>query len=283
MIFDKESAPVLSMDVDVSSLSFTYPSGVRALDEINTHFRSGERVALIGQNGAGKTTLVKHLNGLLIPGSGSVKVGGWDTRDYSVAQMSARVGYVFQNPDDQLFQRTVWDEMTFGPRNLGWSAEKVASHVQAALELVSLEQSKDKHLYDLMLSSRKFLAFASVLAMDTPVLILDEPTTGQDYLGVKRVGSIVDELHKQGKTIIGVSHDIDFCAEHFERAVIMANGRVILDGPARIVLAQSAILAQTSVEPPQLMRLAEQLGWDFMPLTVQEFIQHLISWNSLPG
>jgi len=267
---------VASIDVEVSSLSFAYPSGVRALNDITLQIEPGERVALIGQNGAGKTTLVKHLNGLLRPGSGSVKIGGWDTREHSVAQMSNRVGYVFQNPDDQLFQRTVWDEMMFGPRNLGWSSEQAASRVQASLEMVGLEDSRQVHPYDLTFSSRKLLALASILAMDTPVLIIDEPTTGQDYRGVQQLGEIIDQLHRQGKTIIGVTHDIDFCAEHFERSVIMANGKIVLDGPTRQVLSQVPAFDQTYVEPPQLMRLAERLEWDFMPLTVQEFIQHLL-------
>ncbi|HSF83326.1 MAG TPA: ABC transporter ATP-binding protein [Anaerolineales bacterium] len=272
-----EPAQALQVEVEVSSLSFTYPSGVPALDEISVQFQAGESIALIGQNGAGKTTLVKHLNGLLRPTSGLVKVGGWDTRGHSVAQMATRVGYVFQNPDDQLFQRTVWDEMMFGPRNLGWPAEIAASRVQAALEVVDLEKSKDKHPYDLTFSARKLLALASVLAMDTPVLIVDEPTTGQDYRGVQQIGKIIDELHKQGKTIIGVTHDIDFCADHFERTIIMANGKVVLDGPTRHVLAQTNTLEQAYVESPQLMRLAVKLGWEFMPLTVQEFIQHLLA------
>lgn len=264
------------MDIQVSSLSFSYPSGVLALQEVSLDIRTGESVAIIGQNGAGKTTFVKHLNGLLRPGTGFVRVGDWDTRQRSTAELASRVGYVFQNPDDQLFQSTVWAEMMFGPKNLGWSIDRAAHRVQEALEVVGLAQSKDLHPYDLTPSLRKRLALASVLAMDTPVVILDEPTTGQDYLGVELVGQIVDTLHRQGKTVIGVTHDIDFCAEHFERVVVMANGKVILDGPARSALAQSSILAQTYVEPPQLMRLAAQLDMSEMPLTVEEFIHKFL-------
>ncbi|UCH58922.1 MAG: ATP-binding cassette domain-containing protein [Anaerolineales bacterium] len=275
MIVEKAPAKLLPIEIEVDSISFTYPSGIQALEDITIHVSSGERVALIGQNGAGKTTLVKHLNGLLKPVSGSVKVGSWDTHDHSVAQMATRVGYVFQNPDDQLFQRTVWDEMMFGPRNLRWSAERAASSVQASLEMVGLEHIKEMHPYDLTFSSRKLLALASVLAMDTQVVIIDEPTTGQDYRGVQQIGSILSELNKQGKTIIGVTHDIDFCAEQFERSILMAGGRVVLDGSTRQVLSQISVIDQAYVEAPQLMRLAEKLGWDFMPLTVEEFIHHL--------
>lgn len=263
------------MDIHINALSFTYPSGVQALDEIDLHINAGEIVAIIGQNGAGKTTLVKHMNGLLKPSSGSVTVGGWDTCDFSVAQMSARVGYVFQNPDDQLFQRTAWGEVIFGPRNLNWPKDKASASAFNALKMVGLEEFKDVHPYDLIPSQRKLLALASILAMDAPVLILDEPTTGQDYAGVQLIGELVDVLRLRGKTIIAVSHDIDFCAEHFERAVIMANGKVILDGPARAVLTQTEILAQTYVEPPQLIRLAKRLGLEIMPLTVQEFVEYV--------
>jgi energy-coupling factor transport system ATP-binding protein len=262
------------MDIEITSLTFTYPSGVRALDEVSLRIRGGESLALIGQNGAGKTTLVKHLNGLLRAETGSVMVGGWDLRQRSVAQMAARVGFVFQNPDDQLFQRTIWEEMLFGPRNLGWPAERAESQARAALQLVGLEAAPGRHPYDLTPSARKLLALACVLAMDTPVLVLDEPTTGQDHLGVQRIGNIVDGLRAQGKTVIGISHDIDFCAEHFERVVIMAGGRILLDAPARQALAQADILAQTDVEPPQLMRLAAGLVWQHRPLTVAEFVEH---------
>jgi energy-coupling factor transport system ATP-binding protein len=142
--------------------------------------------------------------------------------------------------------------------------------------MVGLEGSKDVHPYDLVPSQRKLLALASVLAMDTPVLILDEPTTGQDYAGVQLIGELVDMLHHQGKTIITITHDIDFCAEHFERVVIMGNGKIILDGPAQTVLAQTDALAKSYVEPPQLIRLVKRLGLGFTPLTVQEFVQRVI-------
>ena len=268
------------MDIHITGLSFTYPAGVRALEGIDLQIRSGESVAIVGQNGAGKTTLVKHLNGLLKPATGTVTIGGWDTRQHSVAQLSARVGYVFQNPDDQLFLKSAWDEVNFGPHNLGWTKEKISESALNALKMVGLEDSKDSHPYDLIPSQRKLLALASVLSMDTPALILDEPTTGQDHLGTRLIGGLVDDLRNQGKTLIVVTHDIDFCAEHFERAVIMANGKILLDGPARSVLAQEDILAQTYVEPPQLMRLAKRLGLEFMPLNVEEFVDYIVEKKS---
>jgi energy-coupling factor transport system ATP-binding protein len=261
------------VEIRVLDLAFTYPSGVEALRAVSLQIEAGEQVAIVGQNGAGKTTLVKHLNGLLKPTAGSVWVGGLDTRTHSVAQLAARVGYVFQNPDDQLFQSRVETEVMFGPKNLGWESERVAARVKAALEQVGLEAAADRHPYDLSPGERKRVALAAVLAMETPVIVLDEPTTGQDFAGVQLVGEIVDRLKKEQRTIITISHDIDFCAEHFERVIVMAKGEILADGPSRSILAKTEVLAETFVEPPQVMRLAHRIGMAVMPLTVEEFVE----------
>ncbi|HEY5669456.1 MAG TPA: ABC transporter ATP-binding protein, partial [Anaerolineales bacterium] len=261
------------MDIWIDQLSFTYPAGVTALQEVSLKISSGESVAIIGENGAGKTTLVKHINGLLKPTSGQVLVGGWNTREYTVAQLASKVGYVFQNPDDQLFASTVWAEVLFGPKNIGLTMEQATERADAALRAVGLIDSAQKHPYDLSISQRKKVAVASVLAMQTPMLVLDEPTTGQDHNDTELVGQIVEDLKEQGRTVITITHDIDFCAEHFDRVVVMAQGMILLDGPARDTLIQTEILAQTHVEPPQLMRLSEQLNMQERPLNVEEFIE----------
>jgi energy-coupling factor transport system ATP-binding protein len=263
------------MDIQISSLTFTYPAGVTAVRDVSLKISSGETVGIVGQNGAGKTTLVKHLNGLLLPTSGKISVGDWDTRDHPVPKLAARVGYVFQNPDDQLFKSTVWNEVIFGPKNLGWEMDRVQDRAREALAAVGFGRDFDRHPYDLSPTERKGVAIASVLAMDTPIVILDEPTTGQDYAGIERIGQIVDQLKKAGKTVITITHDIDFCAEHFERVVVMAQGRALLDGPAREVLSQADILAQSYVEPPQLIRLAARLDLGRPLLTVEEFVAAL--------
>jgi len=263
------------IDVDIDQLSFTYPSGVAALQEVTLYIGAGEGVAVVGQNGAGKTTLAKHLNGLLKPTSGSVRVGGKDTRRFSTAQMASWVGYVFQNPDDQLFQASVKAEVMFGPLNLGWEKKRVEEYAARAVEMVDLEKSLDHHPYDLSPGERRRVALAAVLAMDTPIVILDEPTTGQDFAGVELVGRVVEELKSRGKTVVAITHDIDFCAEHFERTIVMGGGRVLLDGPAREVLARADVLAESYVEPPQLIRLAARLELGSAPLTVEEFVAGL--------
>lgn len=260
------------MDIHIESVSYSYTSGIIALDGVTLLVPTGEALAIIGQNGAGKTTLAKHMIGLLKPSSGSVKVGDWDTRDHSVPDLATRVGYVFQNPDDQLFKPTVWAEVTFGPKNLGWVADRIEQSARKAILTTQLEDFLNHHPYDLSPSQRKKVALAAVLAMETPIIILDEPTTGQDYVSIEQLGQIVEDLKNRGRTIITITHDIDFCADHFNRVVVMREGKVSLDGPAREVLFQVDPLAQAQVVPPQIARLAQGLGIVDNPLTVEEFL-----------
>ena len=248
------------MNITISNLTFTYPTGVQALRGISLTIESGEQVAIVGQNGAGKTTLVKHLNGLLQPSSGSVCIGDWDTREQSVAKLAKRVGYVFQNPDEQLFSKDVGTEVAFGPRNLGCSGDQVQALVRDALALTELSDQTGTNPYDLSPTWRKMVALASIISMDTDIVIFDEPTTGQDAANVARIANVIRALRERGKTVITITHDIDFCAENFERVIAMSQGRILLDGPAEEVLGQEDTLARTYVDPPQLTRLGKRLG-----------------------
>lgn len=263
------------MNIEISDLHFTYPTAVEALRGITLKIESGEQVAIIGQNGAGKTTLVKHLNGLLQPTRGQVLIGGWDTTKYSVAKLASRVGYVFQNPDEQLFSKNVGAEVAFGPRNLRFSSEQIQVLVQDALALTELADKTETNPYDLSATWRKMVAIASIIAMDTHVVIFDEPTTGQDAVNVARIANVIAELRKRGKTVITITHDIDFCAENFERVIAMAQGEILLDGQANEVLGQEEILATTYVDPPQLTRLGKRLGFDKTVRNQEEFLAEL--------
>ena len=254
------------MKIEIKDLHHTYPAGVKALNGISLTIETGEQVAIVGQNGAGKTTLVKHLNGLLQPTSGSVLIGDWDTSKHQVAKLAARVGYVFQNPDEQLFTKTVHQEVSFGPKNLGYETAKVEALVDDALAMTELTEQKETNPYDLSPTWRKMVALASIIAMDTPIIIFDEPTTGQDAANIARMADAISALREHGKTVITITHDIDFCAENFERVIALAKGEVLLDGPANDVLGQEEILAQTYVDPPQLTRLGLRLG---LPETVR--------------
>lgn len=249
------------MNIEISNLHFSYPTGVQALRGISLTIESGEQVAIVGQNGAGKTTLVKHLNGLLQPTSGSIRIGDWDTKEYSVAKLARRVGYVFQNPDEQLFSKNVGAEVAFGPRNLGMSVEQVRRRVNDALAMTKLSDKTETNPYDLSPTWRKMVALASVIAMDTPIIIFDEPTTGQDAANIARIANVIKTLCERGKTVITITHDIDFCAENFERVIAMSLGHILLDGSAKDVLGQEEILATTYVDPPQLTRLGKRLGF----------------------
>jgi energy-coupling factor transport system ATP-binding protein len=263
------------VNIEIEELIFNYPNGVAALEGVTLEIPTGSLVAIVGQNGAGKTTLVKHLNGLLLPTSGTVQIGGWDTRQHTIAELAKRIGFVFQNPDDQLFCRTVREEIQFGPQSLKFEPVKIEGLIASALELTELRGKEAQNPYDLSPAWRKMVALASILAMDTPIVVLDEPTTGQDAVSIERISRIIHALHSSGKTIIAISHDIDFCAENFERMVVMRNGKVILDGPIHEVVAQRETLASSYVEQPQLTRLAQKLGFSPVVCTPDDFIRVL--------
>ncbi len=240
---------------------------IRALDGLDVSIMAGERVALVGQNGSGKTTLVRHLNGLLRPTSGRVLIDGTDAAGLRVAQLARRVGLVFQDPDRQIFAGSVRSEVDFGPRNLGFTGAERRQAVDEALGAVGLSAEADTNPYDLGGSRRKLLALASVLAMRTPVLVLDEPTTGQDLRGVRRVREVIESAHGAGRTVIAVSHDMRFVAEVFERVVVLRAGRVVLDGPPAEVFAEKSwpMLESSFLEPPLAARTGSRLGLGSTP------------------
>lgn len=248
-------------------VGFVYPDGTRALDDVDLEIGPGEAVAIIGQNGSGKTTLARHLDGLLRPTDGRVLHDGIDTARRRTAQMAAVVAMAFQDPDRQIFARRIRDEVAFGPRVLGRPGGDVAAQVRRALELVGLVDAADQNPYDIGFSRRKLLALASVHAMDTPVVVLDEPTTGQDAPGLRRVAAVIADLLERGRTVIGISHDMRFVAETFRRVVVMRAGRVVLDGRPADVFAETAwpTLASTYLEPPLPARLGARLGLGSTP------------------
>jgi energy-coupling factor transport system ATP-binding protein len=263
------------MKIEISDLYFSYPSGVKAIDGISLAVDSGERVAIVGQNGAGKTTLVKHLNGLLQPTSGQILIGDWNTKEHSVAKLAHRVGYVFQNPDEQLFSKNVGTEVAFGPKNLGYNGDQLQTLVKDALAMTELSDKTETNPYDLSATWRKMVALASVISMNTEIVIFDEPTTGQDSANVARIANVIKTLGERGKTVITITHDIDFCAENFERVIALSQGKVLLDGKANDVLGQEDILATTYVDPPQLTRLGKRLEFRETVRNQEEFLKAL--------
>jgi energy-coupling factor transport system ATP-binding protein len=257
-----EAAPRSGTVLQVEALVHVYPDGTRALDGVDLEIRAGERVAIVGQNGSGKTTLVRHFNGLLRPTDGRVLVDGADAAGRRVAALAASVGLAFQDPDRQIFAAKVRNEIAFGPRNLGRTGPELDRAIDEALVATGLDAEAQTNPYDLGYSRRKLLALASILAMGTPIVVLDEPTTGQDARGIERIRAIVDRLAADGRTVVGISHDMRFVADSFERVVVMRDGRIVLDGTPGDVFGEPAwkTLGSTFLEPPLAARIGARLG-----------------------
>ena len=260
----------------IKNLDFSYLADVPVLKKLNMKLDKCP-TAIIGQNGAGKTTLVKLLKGLLKPVSGSIYFHGEDISGKTVAMLAGNVGYVFQNPDDQIFKYNVMDEILFGPLNIGMDAERAKKEAERALKLTGLTGKEKENPYDLELYERKMTAIASVLAMDTDVLILDEPTIAQDCKGRQIIGDIIRSLSERGKLVIAILHDMDFVAENFERVIIMAHGQVLADGTAKEVFAQEEALKKARLQKPYVMQLCEALGYEKSYLTVEELLKDQVS------
>ncbi|RJS78500.1 ABC transporter ATP-binding protein [Candidatus Bathyarchaeota archaeon] len=246
--------------IEVEDVYFTYPNGVEALKGISLKIKNGEFVAIMGQNGAGKTTLVKHFNGLLKPTKGKVLVDGVETTKVSVATLARKVGFVFQNPDTQLFSETVEDEVAFALKNFGFKENVIKKRVSWALNLLGLTQYRKTSPFMLSGGERKRVALASVLAWNPKILILDEPTIGQDYQQKEKLRQFILQLKAQRKTIIIVTHDVEFVAECNPRVILMREGKIVADGKAREILTTPEILNQASIVPPQIAQIFLQLS-----------------------
>jgi len=245
--------------IEAQDVYFTYPNGVEALKGISLTIQNGEFVAIMGQNGAGKTTLVKHFNGLLKPTKGKVLIDEVDTTKVSIATLARNVGFVFQNPDHQLFSETVEDEIAFALKNFGFKENVTKRRVTWALNLLGLTQYRKTSPFMLSGGERKRVALASVLAWNPKILILDEPTIGQDYQQKEKLRQFILQMKTQRKTIIIVTHDVEFVAECNPRVLLMLEGKIVADGEARKVLTNPEILTQASIVPPQVAQIFLQL------------------------
>jgi energy-coupling factor transport system ATP-binding protein len=241
--------------IEVEEVHFTYPNGVEALKGVSLAIKDGEFVAIMGQNGAGKTTLVKHFNGLLKPSHGLVHVDGAETTKTSVATLSRNAGFVFQNPDHQLFSETVEEEISFALKNFGFEAEVIKQRITWALNLLGLEQYRQTSPFLLSGGERKRVALASVLAWNPSTLILDEPTIGQDHQQKEKLRQFIVQMQTQGKTVVIVTHDVEFVAECNPRVVLMKEGRIVADGEGREILTAPEILVQSSIVLPQIAQI----------------------------
>lgn len=234
---------------------------IRAVDEVSFNIRDGEVVAIVGQNGSGKTTLAKQLNGLLTPTAGRVSWRGTSVDEFSMKEIGREIGFLFQNPDHQLFAKTVREEVTFGPENFGLTGDTLETRVDEAISAVELEPLTDADPFNLSKGQRQRVALASVLATDPAVIIFDEPTTGLDAAQQEKFMNMVARLNRdKGTTIVMVTHDIPTVARYAPRSVVLQDGRVVVDGPTREVFAQEAHLRAGGLTPPHVVSVANELG-----------------------
>jgi len=239
---------------------FSYPNKVEALKGVSLAIKDGEFVAIMGQNGAGKSTLVKHFNGLLKPALGTVRVDGVETKKTSVATLARNVGFVFQNPDHQLFSETVEDEIAFALKNFGFEPEVIEKRVTWALNLLALTQYRKTSPFLLSGGERKRVALASVLAWDPQMLILDEPTIGQDHEQKEKLRQFIMQMQSQKKTVVIVTHDVEFVAECSPRVVLMKEGKIVADGLGKDILTDPALLELSSIVLPQIAQIFMKLS-----------------------
>jgi cobalt transport protein ATP-binding subunit len=231
----------------VHDLHYTYPDGRKALHGVTMHVDHGEKVALVGPNGAGKSTLMLHFNGILSGTTGSVRVDGMDVEKKNLGVIRAKVGLVFQNPDDQLFSTSVFEDVAFGPLHMGYDAAEVHRRVQQALELVGIADFGPRMPHHLSVGERKRVAMATVLAMDPSILVLDEPTAGLDPRGRR---SLINLLRDLDATMLVSTHDMALVAELFARTIVLDGGLVVADGPTPQLMADAVLLETHGLEAP---------------------------------
>jgi cobalt/nickel transport system ATP-binding protein len=242
--------PTAPPSLALQGLAFAYPDGNQALFGVDLTVLRGERVALLGPNGAGKTTLVMHLNGILRPGLGSVQVAGEQVNAEdraALARIRAKVGIVFQDPDDQLFMPTVREDVAFGPRNLGVTGEELDARVMEALTCVGMESFADRPPHHLSFGQRRRVAVATVLAMQPEILVLDEPSSNLDPASRRELAEILRSLDI---TVLMVTHDLPYALELCERAVVLSAGRIVADGATLDLLCDEALMSEHRLELP---------------------------------
>ena len=253
----------------LEAVSFSY-GVVRALVDVSLALAPGERVALLGRNGAGKSTLMRLITGLIQPAGGTVWVGDWDTRHRTPEALarSGRVGCVFQHAEQQLFGRTVRDDVSFGPRVAGVPAPEATRRVERALRALELERHAEEHPYDLPPAFRKLAALAGAFALEPALLVLDEPTSGLDRALRMRVTRALLERSAAGVTVLVITHDLTFAAETVERALVLDSGRLMLDGPLPALLGDAARLESLGLALPPVAALSAALGLPGRPTRV---------------
>ena len=261
------------MRIEIKNLIHKYPSGDIALNGLNTIFEGIEPIAIIGQNGAGKTTFVKHLNGLLRPTEGEVLINGENIEKHTTAFWSRKIGYVFQNPDNQLFLESVKKEFEFGPKQQGVSKKEINKRLEKIADLVGLTDKLSVHPFDLNATEKKFCTIGSILMMNPEVIILDEPTCGQDIIGNQRLTRIIKALKLNHQLCLTITHDMKFVVKNFDQIVVMSHGKILKRGTKEVIFSSPEVLEASYVSPPPITRVGQKLGFSEPIFNKNEFQQ----------
>ena len=233
--------------IDVHHLHYSYPDGFEALHGVDLRITRGEKVALVGPNGAGKSTLMLHLNGIITPSHGSIEIAGTVLDRSTIRRIRAEVGFVFQDPDDQLFSPTVFEDVAFGPLHMGIAQAEIHDRVERALAAVGMSGFERRVPHRMSIGERKRVALATVLAMDPSILVFDEPSAGLDPRGRRELIALLRSLPQ---TMLVSTHDMRLVAEVFPRTIIMDGGLTVADGPTSVILADNALLETHGLERP---------------------------------
>jgi len=259
------------MKIEIKNLIHRYSSGDIALNGISTVIEGTEPIAIIGQNGAGKTTFVKHLNGLLRPTEGELLINGENIEKHTTAFWSRKIGYVFQNPDNQLFLESVRKEFEFGPKQQGISKREINERLEKISDLVGLTDKLSVHPFDLNATEKKFCTIGSILMMNPEVIILDEPTCGQDIMGNQRLTKIIAALQSNNQLCLTITHDMKFVVKNFDQIVVMSKGKILKRDTKEIIFSTPDILKASHISPPPITRVGQKLGFSQPVFNKDEF------------
>lgn len=246
--------------IQLENVDFQYPNGFLANENLNIIIKQNERVAIVGQNGAGKTTAVKLMNGLHKPSRGNVFVNGMNTKDYTTAQIAKYVGYVFQNPDDQIFNQTVYDEIAYMPRYYKKTEKEIKKSVENAADIMNIRMFLKSNPFEIPYTIRKFVTIAAILAIEPQYIILDEPTAGQDLNGTRILSELLDVLQQKKIGVITITHDMEFVADNFQRVIAMANKHIIADGTAKEIFSNDKVIEESKIKRTDMGIIAAELG-----------------------
>jgi len=265
--------------IETQDLSFIYPTGtIEALNGVNLKINQGEFISILGQNGSGKTTLTKHFNGILQPTQGKVFINGVDTTTATISDLARIVGYCYQNPNHQICCPSVLEEIEFGPKNLKIPKEDREQRITQITRELKLEDVLEANPFSLSLGDKLRVTVASIIAMEPQVVIVDEPTTGQDYRGGREMMEMMNTLNQKGVTIVVITHDMNIAAEYTERVVLMKEGRIIADGPTKEIFSQAEVLRKTFLKPPQITRIGQAMTAYGIPpdvLSIDEMLTYM--------